>query len=392
MPDFLHDATATAEWERLRPTIDGVIHELNETDREAVLQRFFEGRSFADIGATLHVSEDAARMRVERALDKLRGLLARRGVTSTSAALAAVLANQAAATAPGDLLATITGAALTQAAGASGTGNFVATILNTMSTIKVPLTIVGAAGVIAVGVAFVRLPENQTATPARLQLVAQSSHRPVTLIPAASASPRAAESFTTSKSKNASVEQNAAGDELEKFAKELSAPGNTFYDPEYHITGKYPEGWSIRESGRGGAKENNVRFTDPDHPKVWPTLYYGVNSEPRQLSPVEIDRWLREEAAKKAASRLRSGLLGYTNGELVARTINDRPALAWTATYAFHGTNPNSTTPRGDALEEYLTLIYSPNCTALFFMQASKGDMAAMRPKFEEMIKLTILP
>ena len=43
------------------------------------------------------ISEDAARMRVERALEKLRGVLARRGVTSTGAALGAVLAEQAAA-------------------------------------------------------------------------------------------------------------------------------------------------------------------------------------------------------------------------------------------------------------------------------------------------------
>jgi hypothetical protein len=95
--------------------LDDAMRELTEPDREAVLLRYFEQRPFADIGAALRLSEDAARMRVERALEKLRALLARRGVTSTPAILALVLANQAAATAPAGLAASITGAALSGA-------------------------------------------------------------------------------------------------------------------------------------------------------------------------------------------------------------------------------------------------------------------------------------
>jgi len=105
-----------ADWEKLRPVLDGVMDELPDADRTAVLLRFFEQRSFAEIGAALNLSEDAARMRVDRALEKLHQLLSRRGVTSTAGALAAVLANQAVATAPVGLAASITGAALTGAA------------------------------------------------------------------------------------------------------------------------------------------------------------------------------------------------------------------------------------------------------------------------------------
>jgi RNA polymerase sigma factor (sigma-70 family) len=85
MNALLSDPDPAAEWERLRPMIDDALHELDDRDRDAVLLRFFEGRPFADIGAALRLSDDAARMRVERALDKLRAALARRGVTSTSA-------------------------------------------------------------------------------------------------------------------------------------------------------------------------------------------------------------------------------------------------------------------------------------------------------------------
>ncbi|MCX6954229.1 MAG: sigma-70 family RNA polymerase sigma factor, partial [Verrucomicrobia bacterium] len=83
MDELTRDPEAPLDWARVRPVLDDVIGELGERDREAVLLRFFEGRDFAAIGARLQLSENAARMRVERALDKLHAQLARRGVTST---------------------------------------------------------------------------------------------------------------------------------------------------------------------------------------------------------------------------------------------------------------------------------------------------------------------
>lgn len=112
MNALLSEKESYIHWERLRPMIDDAVHELEERDREAVLLRFFENRPFAEIGATLRLSEDAARMRVDRALEKLRAALGRRGVSSTSAALAAAFANQVCATAPAGLAGTITSAAL----------------------------------------------------------------------------------------------------------------------------------------------------------------------------------------------------------------------------------------------------------------------------------------
>ena len=112
MHELNQDTGSATEWERLRPVIDDALHALDERDREAVLLRFFEGRPFAEIGAKLSLTEDTARVRVGRALDKMHARLARRGVTSTAAALAAALANQTVAAAPAGLAATVTGAAL----------------------------------------------------------------------------------------------------------------------------------------------------------------------------------------------------------------------------------------------------------------------------------------
>lgn len=115
------EATPELDWQRVRPVLDDVLNELGRADREAVLLRFFEGRDYTGVGAKLNLSPNTARMRVERALDKLRERLERRGVVSTSAALAAALAGQAVAAAPAGLAAAVTGTALAGASVASGT-------------------------------------------------------------------------------------------------------------------------------------------------------------------------------------------------------------------------------------------------------------------------------
>ena len=91
---------SSPDWEGIKPILDGAIDELPEPDRAAIVLRFFEHREFSEIGSALRVSTDAARMRTERALEKLRALLARRGVTSTAAALGAMAANQPLMSAP----------------------------------------------------------------------------------------------------------------------------------------------------------------------------------------------------------------------------------------------------------------------------------------------------
>ncbi len=141
MPD--DDSTARLDWARVRPVLDAALGELKEGDRAAILLRFFEGRDFADVGARLHVSDNAARMRVDRALDKLRALLARRGVASTTGALAAALGAEAVIAAPAGLATAVTGAALSGAAGVTG----VAATFMSMTKLQVVL----AAAIVATG-------------------------------------------------------------------------------------------------------------------------------------------------------------------------------------------------------------------------------------------------
>lgn len=105
-----------ADWEKVRPVLDEALSEMDEADRDAIVLRFFDQRPFADIGTLLRLSENAARMRVERALDKLAALLSRRGITSTAAALGTVIGAQIATAAPSGLAASVVSAALVPAA------------------------------------------------------------------------------------------------------------------------------------------------------------------------------------------------------------------------------------------------------------------------------------
>src|SRR5262249_31123440 len=113
MHELQHDPAPDLDWDKLRPLLDGAMHSLKEADREAILLRYFEKRPLAEIGARIGLNENAARMRIDRALEKLRTHLARRGVTTTGAALSVALTGHAVQGAPLGLAASLTSAALT---------------------------------------------------------------------------------------------------------------------------------------------------------------------------------------------------------------------------------------------------------------------------------------
>jgi RNA polymerase sigma factor (sigma-70 family) len=107
----------SADQERIRVLLNDTLEALRRDERDAVLLRFFEGRGFADIGVKLNLSEDAARMRVTRAVEKMRGVFAKHGVTSSAAALGALMTSEAAQGAPAGLAASVSASA-TASAGA----------------------------------------------------------------------------------------------------------------------------------------------------------------------------------------------------------------------------------------------------------------------------------
>jgi RNA polymerase sigma factor (sigma-70 family) len=145
----MHEQTTDpVDWEAMRPTLDDLVGELSGRDREAVVLRFFGGASFIAMAARLGISEDGARSRVERALEKIRTRLARRGVRSTRATMALALANQVGLAAPVGLAANVTSAALAGAT-ASGAGPLIF-----MSLSKTTAVILGALAVAGGAIAW----------------------------------------------------------------------------------------------------------------------------------------------------------------------------------------------------------------------------------------------
>ena len=98
-----------AAWERLAPHLEQAVAELSEADRAAVLLRYYEKKPLHEIGERLGISEDAAKKRVRRAVDKLRALLAQRGVILSGAGLAAILTEKTVEAAPAALAAEVPG-------------------------------------------------------------------------------------------------------------------------------------------------------------------------------------------------------------------------------------------------------------------------------------------
>jgi len=143
----MQDTTTSPEynWESLRPVLDEAVCRLNAADREAVLLRFFQNKSHREVGDALGLQEDAARKRVDRALEKLRAHFARRGVTVTSALLAGTISANSVQAAPVGLASALSGAAL---AGAGGTG-LMAALLKTISMSTKTKTILAAAIILA---------------------------------------------------------------------------------------------------------------------------------------------------------------------------------------------------------------------------------------------------
>lgn len=178
----LGDASPELNWAQLRPVLDETLDELRESDREAVLLRFVENRPFAEIGERLRLSENAARMRVERALAKLRDRLARRGINSTAAGVATLVTGHAATAVPASVVSAATSAALAAGAPtAAGIG---------LAGLNAKVVLLGVTGAVAIGLILAVsgvLPRNEPTAPLPASATSSESQRTSSTQPPGSA-------------------------------------------------------------------------------------------------------------------------------------------------------------------------------------------------------------
>jgi RNA polymerase sigma factor (sigma-70 family) len=136
-------------WEQIAPLLDQAITGLSEKDRHAIVLRFFQNKSLNEIGTALGASEEAAKKRVNRALEKLRKYFSRHGVTSTTAAIAGAIATNSVHAAPFGLAKSVTTAAVANGAAVStSTLTHIKGALKIMAWSKVKTTIVVGIGIL----------------------------------------------------------------------------------------------------------------------------------------------------------------------------------------------------------------------------------------------------
>jgi RNA polymerase sigma factor (sigma-70 family) len=150
------DQTESEAWLQIAPLLDSAIAALGAPEREAIVLRYFDGKSMKEIGAALDASEDAAKKRVNRAVEKLRVFFARRGIASTTALIALTISAHSVQAAPVGLAGTICAAGAQGSAVAGSTLTLVKGALKLMAWTKVKIAgAAGAAVLLATGTATV---------------------------------------------------------------------------------------------------------------------------------------------------------------------------------------------------------------------------------------------
>ena len=142
----MNDTATDATWREIEPLLEEAMDHLGNTDRDAVILRYFENKSLREVGTALGVTDDAAQKRLSRALEKLRAFLARRGKTVAGGALAGAITTGAIQAAPAGLAQSVATFVFSSAAVAATTST-----LGSLMTLVSAKTIV--TGAVALGAA-----------------------------------------------------------------------------------------------------------------------------------------------------------------------------------------------------------------------------------------------
>ncbi|HTA95144.1 MAG TPA: sigma-70 family RNA polymerase sigma factor [Verrucomicrobiae bacterium] len=149
--------TESEAWLQIAPILDDVLSKLGAKDRDAIVLRFFENKNLSEVGAAIGASEDAAKMRVNRALEKLRKFFAKRGVAFSATIIAGVVSANSVQAAPAGLVIS-TVAAVKGSAATVSTMTLVKGTLKVMTYAKLKLALgIAAATLLTAGTLTVAL-------------------------------------------------------------------------------------------------------------------------------------------------------------------------------------------------------------------------------------------
>lgn len=139
-------------WNEIAPLLDEALGCLNRKEHDAVVLRFLEGKAFAEVGVAIGTTEDTARARVGRAVEKLRRFFSKRGVIISATILTGVVAANSVQAAPAGLAATTTAAAVKGMAVSGTITTLVQSTMKTLTWLKMKLAVgIGIATLVAGG-------------------------------------------------------------------------------------------------------------------------------------------------------------------------------------------------------------------------------------------------
>jgi RNA polymerase sigma factor (sigma-70 family) len=153
MQSTLDNDPADGVWHELSPMLDEAMNRLGQTERDALLLRYFENRSLREVGSALGTNEECARKRVARGLEKLHAFFSKRGVSSTTAIIAGAISAHSVQGAPVALAKSVTAIAMTKGvATSSSTLTLIKGALKLMAWTKAKTAlVVGVAAILVVG-------------------------------------------------------------------------------------------------------------------------------------------------------------------------------------------------------------------------------------------------
>ena len=158
MQSEIRESHAEPVWQGLAPLLDEAMGHLGAKERNAILLRYFEGRTFSEVAIALDSNETAVQKRISRAVGKLQTFFVRRGVKVSAGILIGAISANSLQAAPAGLTASVTTAAAMKGVVASGsTLALIKGTLKLMAWAKVKMAIVIGTGVLAAGTTAITL-------------------------------------------------------------------------------------------------------------------------------------------------------------------------------------------------------------------------------------------
>jgi RNA polymerase sigma factor (sigma-70 family) len=303
------NATAS-DWTHVEPFLDEAMHALDDTDRTAVLLRYFENKTLREVGQTLGTSDDAAQKRVSRAVERLREFFTKRNVTVGASGLVVLISANAVQAAPVELVVTISAAALAGTAVSTSTV-IAATKTIAMTTLQKTLVTATIAAAVGTGIYEARQVLNlrtqaQTLQQQQMPLVEQIQELQ-------RERDEATNRLALSQQENAQLKQNTA--ELLKLRGEMGRL-KAAAQPDNDSTKTAAQSWLSR------VDQLKQRLTQDPAAKI-PELQFVTEQDWLNAARGELNTdadyrralsTLRSAGENKVGSMLQKALTGYMRG------------------------------------------------------------------------------